>query len=532
MLEVLIVDDEPLARESLKYLIDWEEHGFAITAEAEDGVRALELIRERHFSLVLTDIRMPRMSGLQFIEQLQECSEAKVIILSGYEDFDFVRQGLKLGVTDYLLKPVDEVELIHVLQRVVGVIKERERMKRREQLGLTVLRDQFLRKLAHGQAGGQELGEQSELLGLELGGSCCCLLLELDFLSGEGKEISEQDMELKRYAIRNIAEELCSGSGYLFEESEERFGIFLMGDGGNVESGKARQLAEALAAAAKQYAKETVTIGIGEWVQAAGRLADSYSGAEAALDGKFLIGGDTILTGRADRDGMKQQDTGKLREDLLEAVRSNREEALMDALAVLWDSFRAGGSNAGGGASAGAGDHARMTVLELLVQLLQVVKTSGASSDTLFNYELGDYERVMRAKTIDELYAITASKCIGVLELLRQMKELQPHHVVTEVKKIVQQEYHTNISLRSVAQKVYLNPNYLGKVFKAGMDQSFNDYLLHVRMEKAKQLLLGSNKKVYEIAQEIGYGELDWFYKRFKAYVGISAGEYRGKSGR
>lgn len=203
----------------------------------------------------------------------------------------------------------------------------------------------------------------------------------------------------------------------------------------------------------------------------------------------------------------------------------------MEALGLLWDSFRAGGGNAGG-ASAGAGDHARMTVLELLVQLLQAVKTSGASSDTLFNYELGDYERVMRAKTIDELYAFTASKCIGVLELLRQMKELQPHHVVTEVKKIVQQEYHTNISLRSVAQKVYLNPNYLGKVFKAVTDQSFNDYLLHVRMEKAKQLLLGSNKKVYEIAQEVGYGELDWFYKRFKAYVGISAGEYRGKSGR
>src|SRR5690606_3423904 len=122
--------------------------------------------QQHHFSLVLTDIRMPTMNGLEFIEKLREFSDAQVVILSGYEDFEYARHGLKLSVNDYLLKPVDEDDLIGVLLRISGEIAEQQLLQRQHRLGLTVLRDQFLRKLMHGQVNGKEIEEQSRLLNL------------------------------------------------------------------------------------------------------------------------------------------------------------------------------------------------------------------------------------------------------------------------------------------------------------------------------------------------------------------------------
>ncbi|HZG58555.1 helix-turn-helix transcriptional regulator, partial [Paenibacillus sp.] len=171
---------------------------------------------------------------------------------------------------------------------------------------------------------------------------------------------------------------------------------------------------------------------------------------------------------------------------------------------------------------------AKLVVIELFVQLARIARELGASRDRLFDPAFGDYESVMRVKTIEELRRLAERKCEAVLDALGSLQEVRPNKVIEELKRIVQERYMDNVSLRGVAQEIYMNPNYLGKLFKSNAGMSFNDYLLQVRMEKAKELLLHSDMKVYEISQAVGYGELDWFYKRFKAYTGISASEYRG----
>jgi len=521
MYEVLIVDDEPLARESLKYLIDWPALGFNITAEAEDGRQALDLLQSRHFSLVLTDIRMPAMNGLELVGRLREFSDAQVVILSGYEDFEYARRGMKLGVNDYLLKPVDEDDLIEVLRRIGSAIAERQLLRRQQDLGLNVLRDQFFRKLTHGQISRKNADEQSLILNLRRDvDSYSCLLVEMDFLSTDNGYLTEWDIELKSYAVRNVLEELCEHKGYVFEDTEERYGVLLFGDSGTWEEYSLRLFAQKISRAIEANVKETISIGLGDrCVLSMLDLVLAYQSAEKALDGKFLRGNNTILS-VSDCSGQGGENSAihALQDEVLDSVKSCNADQVKDAIHRLWEEFRSGGIQ---------GDRIRVNVLELLVRLLQLVHSYGANADELFHYENRDYERVMKAKTIDELCAFAEMKCEGVLFLLNRMRAIQPNSVIGAVKEIVQAQYHSNVSLRSVAKQVFLNPNYLGKVFKARTGLSFNEYLLQIRMNKAKQLLLHTDKKVYEIAQEVGYGELDWFYKRFKAFAGISAGEFR-----
>ncbi|PRX66432.1 AraC family two component transcriptional regulator [Cohnella sp. SGD-V74] len=525
MYNALIVDDEPSARDSLKYLIDWEEHGFRIAAEAEDGKQALELARSRHFALILTDIRMPKMNGLELIEKLKEFSEAHVVILSGYEDFEYARQGMKLGVNDYLLKPADEDDLIGVLHRIRTAIEEERLHRRQQQLGLSALQDQFLRKLAHGQAGRGDIEEHERLLGLPLGDDYYALLLvEPDYLHEDDGHLTERDIELIGYAVRNVLEELCGDRGRVFAESEERFGVLLRGRADEVETNAVRELACSMVSAIAKHVGKTVSIGIGErCVRGPSDVPEAFAAAEKSLDGKFLRGGNTVLSLTELSDGSdNDEEIQQLRASVLEAVGSCEETSVREAIGRLRMRFKAG---------IAAEKRIRAAVVELLVELLQLAKSSGAGTEDLFHSGHGEYERILTMKTADELCAFAEKKCFEVMSLLLRMRDVQPHSVVGTVKSIVQERYRTNLSLRSVAQEVFLNPNYLGKLFKAKTGMSFNDYLLQTRMEKAKRLLLETDMRVYEIAQEVGYGELDWFYKRFKAYAGISAGDYRARLG-
>jgi len=542
MLDVLIVDDEPVARQSLRYLIDWESHGFTIAAEAENGQQALDMLAERHYSLVLTDIRMPTMNGLELIERMREVADTEVAILSGYDDFEYARQGMRLGVAEYLLKPVDEEELIALLHRAASAVEEKRRAERRDRMGLTAIRDQFLRSLAQGAVRPRDIEEQLALLRMKPDvGRIALLLFELDFVYGAweaGEHLTEQDTELRRYAVRNICEEIVGERGCVFELSEERYGVLLFesaseqGGTGSLMPSDLRAEAERLSAAAARFAKSSVTVGLGSLANGYGELHAAHQAAERALDRKFLIGPGSVLEPSGsedpDRDGRRagtsdrQADAGNRMEataaELTDAVRLHRSVEAFAALDRLRDEFQAAGVSAA---------QAKPVVIELFVQLFRIVREAGASEDGLFDPSIGDYERIMRTKTVEQLFRISREKCAAALELLQRTSELRPNSVVDTLKRIVAEGYRDNISLRSVAQQIYMNPTYLGKLFKANTGMMFHDYLLQVRMERAKELLCSSDMKVYEIAEAVGYGELDWFYKRFKAYAGLSPSEYR-----
>lgn len=522
MYDVLIVEDEPIARASLTYLLDWQQYGFVIKGEAEDGQQALDMMKAHYYSLVITDIRMPVMGGLTFIQEMRNFSDATVVILTGYDDFEYARQGMKLGVQDYLLKPVEEDDLVAVLTKVRDSLDLKYKTNKQLNLGISALRDQFFKRLVHGQVKLQEFEEQTKLLGIPAQWrDSGCLLVEMDFIHSLHTYLTDREMELKRFAIRNIMEEICGASGFVFEESEESYTILIHHtEESLLDEAYLTSLAERLGASIRQFAKETVSIGVGHAVTSWEEVAQSFAAAEVALDGKFLSGRNTILTShtKSNEDTEQADHRRSLEVNVIEAIKTLQADQVRRVLLQLKEEFNSGYllPNA-----------MKVYVLEILIQLSHLVKDAGGSHTLLFDDKLGDYELVMRSKTSDDLYQFLADKCMAVLELLHRVKDQQPNKVFETVKKLVQEQYHTPISLRSVAQQVYMNPHYLGKLFKANANVSFNEYMLQLRMERAKELLLFTDKKVYEIAQEVGFGELDWFYKRFKTYTGVSAGEFR-----
>lgn len=413
MYDILIVDDEPAARKSLEYLLDWEKHGFQIAGEAASGSAALELMGNQSFSLVITDIRMPGMDGLALAERIKETTDVPVIIVSGYEDFEYARKAVRIGVHDYLLKPVEAEELAAKLSTVKRDIENRLLTEQRLYHALPIMRDQWLRHWAHGVLDDAGFVQKLELSIPSSGeGRFSLMLIELDAPAIAKYEQRDQELRIRRFAVRNVVEEACKSQGLVFEESDLRYGLIWMGTAEMMEMdallGQARTIRETV----MLYAKESVSVSVGPSVGSFQELVHSYLSALKVLEERPIHDREPILQG------------------------------------------------------------------------------SGL-----------DWKREPQAK-----------------------------QNIEQVKELVRKQFHQNINLRLIAGQIYMNPTYLGQLFKIHEGVSFQQYLLKLRMEHAKELLQHTDKKVYEIAAEVGYREMDWFYKKFREYEGKSPGEYRGES--
>jgi two-component system response regulator YesN len=413
MYDILLVDDEPAARKSLEYLLDYEKHGFQVAEEASNGAEAIELMAGQSFQLIITDIRMPVMDGLKFAAQVRESRDVPIIIVSGYEDFEYARQALKVGVVDYLLKPVGAEELAAKLSEIKQKIEDKMLTEQRLYHALPIMREQWLRHWAHGVLedpsflGRLELSTQQENFS-----SFCLMLIELESRPKAYYEQQDQDLKIRRFAVKNVVEEVCGKQGELFEESDMRYGLIWMGDEAALNQDRMLQRATMIIEATGRYARESVTIAIGPIVVGFQNLVQSYLSSLKVLDGKTSSTEGPILIGT--RLDWKQEPQVKL--------------------------------------------------------------------------------------------------------------------TVERVKEIARKQFQHNLNLRQIAGQIYMNPTYLGQLFKMHEGISFQQYLLKLRMDKAKELLLNTDRKVYEIAAEVGYRELDWFYKKFREYEGKSPTEFRGES--
>ncbi|MCQ6561192.1 response regulator [Paenibacillus mendelii] len=523
MLNVLMVDDEPGALKAMKYLLDWEQLGFTIAGEATGGNMALDMMRQGHYDLLITDIRMPGVSGLELISRVRRHSKLPIIVVSGFEDFEYVKECLQHGVKDYLLKPVMEEDAQRILTAVKNEISHEKMISRKLDLSASAARDQMLKRWTHGNIGADEAINQLLLWGVSLVDcrSYRCLVVELDFQETMNTYMTEADIDLKRFAVRNVLEELLVGKGYMFEELPERFGIVCFGDDmAGIEETAISELAGLLQESALTYAKMPITIGIGESVHLAAEVKKSFHSAKRLLDRKFLLGSLSIITGNSFGGAFLREESTDAQEIqlLTKAVQEGDKERVIDLLHRLRDKFKTGDTPK---------PHVQSMVIDLLAELLRMVGKQAGGQLQVAAPTSKDYLYIMEAGTIQKLFEFAADKCMQVIAIIEESKQSGSPSAVEQVKRIVASDYAGNISLKSLAEQVHMNPVYLGQLFKASEGVSFNDYLMCLRMEKAKELLVRTDQKIYAIAYEVGYRQLDWFYKKFKEYTGHNASEYR-----
>lgn len=525
MFRVLIVDDEPGALKSLQHMLDWNEYGFIIAGEAANGKQALEILKIESFQLVITDIRMPGMSGLELIRSIRDISEdIPIIVMSGYEEFEYAKECLRYGVKDYLLKPVDQDNLSELLLTIREELTYELQMNKQLSHGLPALRDRTLKRWAYGFLSDEEISEELQFLNIQVDEQSwiCPLIVEIHFQDLTDSSWTEDEIGIQRFAVLNVMEELLIHRGYIFEETSERFGLVLIGGAAESSNEVVLQLAQLIRDCIRKYVKVPVTVAVGDPIEDVRDLANSFKMTLRRMEMNFLFHGQIISFVQFNGYDMPENSSViQYIQSILDAVSDKDEERLTSILDAQKKRFLSGGASK---------RNVQSFVLELFTHLFDLIKDMEEPYQHIFEDETRETENILEIKTLDEVMNFTQQKCLEVIEHLRRLKMSSSAKTVDRVKNIVKENYVSNIHLKMIAEEIHMNPTYLGQVFKSTVGMSFNDYLMQTRLEKAKSLVLHTDKKIYEIALEVGFRQLDAFYKRFKEYTGKSASELRAES--
>jgi two-component system response regulator YesN len=504
MYKVFLTDDEPFILDGLRDALDWSSFELEIVGTAENGQSALEKLREMRADILITDISMPVMNGLELIREARSIyRDLHVIILSGFNDFDYLKQGMRLGIENYLLKPINLNELKATLEGIIEKLDSRIKGSQdwlQEDIG--VLRDNIVNRWLRGEIGPGELHERAEMLGLDLDKEWIQVAL------GEGSFHKEAlRLELHRLAERD-------GFGIPFTDRDGTAGVVMFPE--HPEHGEkiVRELLDLLQSA---LPGEDIRISIGDVVSGEEQAGHSYEQAKKAMEFAFihpklelleyvslanqLLSADKSLS-------LDWSDYAKL----LAAKETDRMHAKIDE-----DFARL--AEAPGMTPARLQNAALELILHLKLELGAIKKTTETElirEDTA--------RRVMGAETLSAMTAIV--KEIGEIAVDSLVSDTKSP-VIGQILAKIHENCAEELSLKSLSAKYNIHPVYLGRLFQKETGDSFSEYLNRFRIERAKELLGNPALKVNEIARMVGYWEMGYFYKQFKKHVGVSPTEYK-----
>ncbi len=543
MIEVLLVDDESYVMESLLHTIPWSGIGIQKVHTAASAADALEILNEHQVDIVVTDIRMPKMSGLELIQIISEKWEhMKCILLTGHADFEYAKKAIQLHAFDFLLKPVDDDEFMAVLSNAVEALKDEW-----EQSGLlrdlTVARKADLTALRHSLLHDLLLGRH--LIGSALSGklsryelpfeardACAMLLLKM------GKGFSHYDhasIALMEYAVGNIAEEVFGPSFELWHgKGPHEYLVILLkmklpaqdapGGGAALERQRAQRLTEcayALKRHVGNFLKGDISLVITDWFTFPEQLARAYRTGLSGFFGLETMDEGSVLA-LSDRQGaalsVKPLDSLYKPPTLIHLFESNQWDAAEAKLHAIFGELRN---------------------LKLTNEHLYEVFFTLSNSFVYIAHKHGQFladidEAVTDAMlgrqliySLDRLEEWTFLALHRLKDAILQDDQHTKSFIIKQVQEMVAEQLDQNVAVRTIAEQVYLHPVYLSKVYKAETGESLGDYIIRKRMEKAAFLLKGTNLKIYEITARIGYQNPQYFSKIFKKLFGLTPQEYR-----
>jgi two-component system response regulator YesN len=525
MIKVMIVDDEYIIRKGIITSIDWASYDVKIVGEAGNGKEGLEKALVEKPDIVITDIRMPVMDGLELSALLKEKFPGiKIIILSGYDDFSYARQALKLGVSEYVLKPAGAEELIKIIVRLKNeIIEESQRIDREISSGLVIsknlpfIQSRFITSLLKGQLSRDEsLFEKAELIKIDLSGpKYQVLLIDIDDFFLLVEYSSADDKELLKSSVMNIAQEVIGSSftcTVCFSEFDYLIAIL------NVDKDCDKHILNTfrvLQDHVKKYLNVSITIAVGGVYGSISDIVRSYNDAISALRSKVHKGKGKIIH-IADVDNVNRCFYSIYPSDqekrIIDCLRTLDRDNVYDEIDKLFDKF----VNSKTGY-----EQIKSICLRMIIVSIASLEEIGISIDNSYDHnffeEIDKYETAQDIKTwLKNVYQI-------FIENIDEKKSQKYKGLVTEAMEYVYNHYSENIKIEDIANRIFVTPNYFSRVFREEIGETFIEWLNKFRVEKAKEL------KTYEIAEKVGYNNYKYFNYIFKRYANCTPSEYRGK---
>ena len=509
LFRILLVDDEPYTREGLKNLIDWQAHGFGICGEAADGRSALELVARLRPHVVITDIRMPEMDGLELIRRTREelGLGCPFIVLSGYNEFAYAQTAMRYDVKHYILKPIDEQELACALDGLRSEIVRGIRHEREQQENALALAPGVLQKLMCGKPDGDCASYAGKWLDCRDGDGMLFLIAEI-LDKPEDKSLLE---EARRGVEAMLGEDRLPA---MYAEESTRYYILVnaatLGRRGSSVAGLCQTLLKCLSADGRLQ----VAIYAGSTQDRLDRLHLSIQSCLAARERNFFERRTGIQFNG--QQGGECDLTYHIKDiacpELCLAVEAGREADIPGAVGRLFEKMR----------------HLRLAPDAVRAYMV------GLMVETVRNLPAGDGNLLSRYRA-DSMDAMDAPQlqdyilefCLECARWAKTHRDGNGRDLTGDVERYVQRYFRSEISLKAVAEHFYINPIYLGQLFRKRFGAYFNDYVNNLRIDEAERLLKDTDLKVREIAERVGYSDPDYFIRKFRKLRGKNPTQYR-----
>lgn len=537
-IKVFLVEDEMVIRRGIKNSIDWEKEGYIFCGEASDGELAYPMIIKEKPDILITDIRMPFMDGLELCKLVKkELPNIKILILSGYDEFDYAKEAIRLGVTEYLLKPISSGKLLEALNGVSESIRREKEDKDLVRKYMEEMREntehekqKFFEQMIAGNLSMADALETGKKYEMNLSAGMYNLLL-FRFTLGEENRKSGELLGEAEYAIEKLTERL----EYVFEfqRGVEGWAFLLMADNEEQMSERVKELSKDLEEIMKNYSTIAYFGGIGQPVARLRELEESFREAERALAARFTMELNRIISVEDIRmaqnvdtlDDIEITSFGEIEKTktMLEKFLNNgaedeidefvdvyinelpeenlksvlmRQYIIMDAYIVMMSFCE------------------KIEGIEGEMQAQsEELKNSMKTSQTL--EEIKNYIRMLLKKIIGVRDTISGRRYSDIIEIAKD-----------QIRKTYMSD---EISLNTIAAEVGMSPSYFSSIFSKEMGKTFVEYLTEIRMDRAKELLMCSSMKTSEIGYEVGYKDPHYFSYIFKKTQNCTPKEFRAR---
>lgn len=506
MIKILIVDDEPFIRQGLKILINWEKYGYEIVGEAANGLEAIKEIEKKKIDLIIVDIKMPEMNGIELIEYVRNnvSKKIKFIVLSGFYEFEYAKKAIKYNVTDYILKPIQKEELVKVLNSVKEEYFKQEKRKTVQKIKDKVVYDTYLNEIIYGKC---------SKVNLQYVNSCQSFSEELRYII---IEISSVFKDEKIEAQQGIYERIigwlgenyynviidgskytdCYDIGFIYDKSLSK------------EQGiSEREYITKLQTMMKQNEKYDIYMYIGQKVSSIKELSISYKTATVArLFSNYSNKDNAIYYDEiTEKKGFSYNVEKKYMDDLIHEIEEDDEEQIVKCVDKIYNSFKEQNIDL---------EIIKININYLLFNIINIAKEleSEVNHEEVMQYISSiSFDQMISRGSVEHLKRFS----LEFAKYLNQLRQNSAQGVLNKVDKEIAEHYMGKLSLKYLSEKYYINAAYLGQIFKKHYNVSFNNYLNSYRIEKAAQLLKRSDDKIYKIAEKVGFNNTDYFINKF-----------------
>lgn len=533
--KILLADDEEEVRKSIIKKIPWEELGFCVVGDAENGEDALEKVNLLEPDLVLTDIKMPYMDGLTLAECIRkENSGIEIVMFSGFDEFEYAKQAIKLNVIEYILKPVNVEELTEILKKIKIKLDNKNAVKRDLEIlrenykkSLPIIKEQFLTDIVHGKLTAEEI--KAGMLSYELPIANAKIWVVASVLIEIPRIMCRPDLrslhnekELIPISVQRILDEKLEKQ-YSYVTFRTSMGIcIIFGLNGSKNLSRLVDILSDICKECKKILEVSVTIGVGEFCDNVSKLRESYLESRDAVGYRSSVGSDIAICIQ-DVENIKKeylQFDEQSESELISVLKFGTVKEISSLVEKLINKIEE------------SKVHLRQQqayMISIINALMRFIQRYEVEVSSILGKDRDYFSIIAQLTTLESMQNWLYQACVTISESINRERSNTARNMIQDAKDYILKNFENpDLSVEMVCDYLHISQTYFSTVFKKETGQNYVNYLTDIRLNKAIELLNETEDKTYIIASKVGYQDPNYFSYVFKKKFGVSPSKYRG----